>query len=133
MPVKTDLTLEAGVGIRNLKPRPQEPASFVDANAKQTGIAYVLVSHTPGPLANTDVMSFRQKWCGHHGRGSVVRRTRVSQGSYRQAEKAVGRSSALLPSGVKGPIPGRRTARNVLRAASRIAHVRAEISSRQLL
>ena len=58
MPVKTDLTLEAGVGIRNLKPRAQEPASFVDANAKQTGIAYVLVSHTPGPLANTDVMSF---------------------------------------------------------------------------
>jgi len=58
MPVKTELLLEPGVGIRNLKPRGQEPANFVDANARQTGIAYILVSHTPGPLGNTDVMSF---------------------------------------------------------------------------
>lgn len=58
MPVKTELLLEPGVGIRNLKPQGQEPANFVDANERQTGIAYILVSHTPGPLGNTDVMSF---------------------------------------------------------------------------
>ena len=58
MPVKTELLLEAGVGIRNLKPLRQEPASFIDQISRQTGLGYVLVSHTPGPLADTDVMSF---------------------------------------------------------------------------
>jgi hypothetical protein len=58
MPVKTELTLEPGIGIRNLKPHPQEPASFIDESTRQAGVAYILVSHTPGPLANTDVMSF---------------------------------------------------------------------------
>jgi len=67
MPVKTELFLEAGVGIRNLKPRGQEPASFIDENSRQTGISYVLVSHAPGPLANTDVMSFS----GRSGSGMI--------------------------------------------------------------
>ena len=58
MPVKTELFLEPGVGIRNLKPLAQEPAMLVDENSRRTGYAYVLVSHLPGPLANTDVMSF---------------------------------------------------------------------------
>jgi hypothetical protein len=58
MPVTTELNLEPGVGIRNLHPQGEEPAMFVDRDTHQSGIAYTLVSHTPGPLGNTDVMSF---------------------------------------------------------------------------
>jgi len=58
MPVQTELNLEPGLGIRNLHPRGQEPAVFVDEDTHQSGIAYTLVSHTPGPLGDTDVMGF---------------------------------------------------------------------------
>jgi hypothetical protein len=58
MPVKTELFLDPGVGIRNLNPKGQESGTFIDDNNRQTGIAYTLVSHTPGPLGSTDVISF---------------------------------------------------------------------------
>jgi len=58
MPVNAELVLEPGVGIRNVKPRGQEPAFFADERTRVTGLSYALVSVTPGPLGNTDVMSF---------------------------------------------------------------------------
>jgi hypothetical protein len=58
MPGKTELSLEPGVGIRNLNPRGGEPRMFIDEDTHQSGFAYTLVSHTPGPLGDTDVMSF---------------------------------------------------------------------------
>jgi len=57
LPVKTELYLEPGVGIRNLKPGSHELALFRDEGSKQTGIGYVLVSHTPGPLGTTNILS----------------------------------------------------------------------------
>ncbi len=48
-------------GIRNLHPQPGEPAFFADqrlGSAPNDGEAYALISHAPGPLANTVIQSF---------------------------------------------------------------------------
>jgi hypothetical protein len=48
-------------GIRNLRPRPGEPVFFADkpaGTAPNDGEVYALISHAPGPLANTDIQSF---------------------------------------------------------------------------
>jgi len=48
-------------GIRNLHPRPGEPAFLADqrfGSAANDGQAYALISHAPGPLANTVIQSF---------------------------------------------------------------------------
>lgn len=48
-------------GIRNLHPRPGEPAFFADkrlGSAANDGEAYALISQAPGPLANTVIQSF---------------------------------------------------------------------------
>ncbi|MGP0072196.1 MAG: hypothetical protein ACLPWF_09705 [Bryobacteraceae bacterium] len=48
-------------GIRNLHPRPGEPAFFADkriGSAANDGEAYALISHAPGPLGNTVIQSF---------------------------------------------------------------------------
>jgi hypothetical protein len=47
-------------GIRNLHPKSQEPEFFTDwkGAAVNDGEAYALISHAPGPLANTVVQSF---------------------------------------------------------------------------
>lgn len=48
-------------GIRNLHPRPGEPALFADSppgSAPNDGEVYALISHAPGPLGNTIVQSF---------------------------------------------------------------------------
>lgn len=67
MPVSTELYLEPRVGVHNLHPREQEAAIYVDEyqQSRITGTAYTLVSHTPGPLGNGDVMSF----AGRNGAG----------------------------------------------------------------
>jgi hypothetical protein len=52
---------QAPEGIRNLHPRPGEPALFADrppGSAPNDGEVYALVSHAPGPLGNTIVQSF---------------------------------------------------------------------------
>ncbi|MGD1091896.1 MAG: hypothetical protein ABSB35_07860 [Bryobacteraceae bacterium] len=58
MPIEEELVVEPGVGIRNLKPRAEEPAIFADEHTRLAGTTYALVSLTPGPLGNTDVISF---------------------------------------------------------------------------
>jgi len=48
-------------GIRNLHPRPGEPAFFADrapGTAPDEGEVYALISDAPGPLGNTDLISF---------------------------------------------------------------------------
>ena len=48
-------------GIRNLYPRPGEPAFFADqrlGSAANDGEAYALISQAPGPLGNTVIQSF---------------------------------------------------------------------------
>lgn len=48
-------------GIRNLHPRAGEPGFFADertGSAPNDGEAYALVSHAPGPLANTIIQTF---------------------------------------------------------------------------
>lgn len=48
-------------GIRNLHPRPGEPALFADrppGSAPNDGEVYALISHAPGPLGNTIFQSF---------------------------------------------------------------------------
>lgn len=53
--------LQTPDGIRNLHPRPGEPAFFADrrfGSAANDGEAYALVSHAPGPLANTVIQTF---------------------------------------------------------------------------
>jgi hypothetical protein len=48
-------------GIRNVHPRPGEPALFTDQYSTaptEKGTAYALVTHVPGPLRNNDVESF---------------------------------------------------------------------------
>ncbi len=48
-------------GIRNLHPQSGEPAFFADqrlGSAPNDGEAYALISHAPGPLANTVIQSF---------------------------------------------------------------------------
>ena len=48
-------------GIRNLYPRPGEPAFFSDkrlGSAANDGEAYALISQAPGPLGNTVIQSF---------------------------------------------------------------------------
>ena len=67
MPVRTELYLEPRVGVHNLHPREHESATYLDEYIQNrvTGIAYTLVSHTPGPLGHGDVMSF----AGRNGAG----------------------------------------------------------------
>jgi len=67
MPVRTELYLEPRVGVHNPNPRAQEAAIYVDEypQSRVTGIAYTLVSHTPGPLGHGDVISF----AGRNGAG----------------------------------------------------------------
>jgi len=58
--VKPEFALVAS-GIRSLHPRPGEPAFFADkpaGAAPDDGEVYALISHTPGPLGNTHLMSF---------------------------------------------------------------------------
>jgi hypothetical protein len=53
--------LQTPEGIRNLNPRPGEPAFFADKRfgaAANDGEAYALISHAPGPLANTEIETF---------------------------------------------------------------------------
>jgi hypothetical protein len=60
MPVDLDL-LNAGTGIRNLRPLPGEPSTFSDivpTGSSEDGEAYVLVTHIPGPRGTGDVQSF---------------------------------------------------------------------------
>ena len=48
-------------GIRNLHPRPGEPALFVDQYStapSEQGVAYALITHFPGPMGGNDVESF---------------------------------------------------------------------------
>lgn len=48
-------------GIRNLHPRPGEPVFFADhppGTAPDDGEVYALISDAPGPLGNTDLISF---------------------------------------------------------------------------
>ena len=48
-------------GVRNLHPRSGEQAFFADrkfGSAANDGEAYALISHAPGPLANTVIRSF---------------------------------------------------------------------------
>ena len=48
-------------GIRNLHPRPGEPALFADQYStapSEEGVAYALITHFPGPMAGNDVESF---------------------------------------------------------------------------
>jgi hypothetical protein len=48
-------------GIRNLHPRPGEPALFVDQYStapSEEGVAYALITHFPGPMSGNDVESF---------------------------------------------------------------------------
>jgi hypothetical protein len=48
-------------GIRNVHPKPGEPALFTDQYSTaptEEGTAYALVTHLPGPLRNNDVESF---------------------------------------------------------------------------
>lgn len=48
-------------GIRNLHPRPGEPALFVDQYStapSEEGVAYALITHFPGPMGGNDVESF---------------------------------------------------------------------------
>jgi len=67
MPVQTELYLEPRVGVHNVHPRESESAIYIDeyAHSRVTGVAYTLVSHTPGPLSNGDVISFS----GRNGAG----------------------------------------------------------------
>ena len=60
MPAKQDLIFDRAGGLRNLAPRLGEPALFKDEihSGATAGIAYALVSHTPGPQGNGDVASF---------------------------------------------------------------------------
>ena len=68
LPVKTELYLEPDLGIQNINPGPHEPAIFRDEGSKQTGVAYVLVSHTPGPLGTTNILSISgRQSAGIHG------------------------------------------------------------------
>jgi hypothetical protein len=50
LPVQQDLVLEPPAGVRNVRPKPGEPALFADGETgeKQSGIAYSLVSCLPG-------------------------------------------------------------------------------------
>jgi len=63
MPAELELLSVAG-GIRNLRPRPGEPAEFIDKVTSPDlsdggdGECYALVTHVPGPLETTDVESF---------------------------------------------------------------------------
>jgi hypothetical protein len=48
-------------GVRDLHPRPNEPAVFLDQYSTaptEEGFAYALVTHVPGPLGGNDVESF---------------------------------------------------------------------------
>ena len=50
LPVQQDLVLEPPAGVRNVRPRPGEPALFADEDTgeKQSGFTYSLVSCLPG-------------------------------------------------------------------------------------
>jgi len=53
--------VQVPAGIRNLRPRPGEQTLFADQSPGATpdnGEVYALISHTPGPLGNTDIESF---------------------------------------------------------------------------
>lgn len=60
MPLEPALVAEES-GVRNLHPRPGEPAAFSDDFATapdEEGTAYALVSHLPGPQRSTEIESF---------------------------------------------------------------------------
>jgi hypothetical protein len=53
--------VQVPAGIRNLRPRPGEQTLFADqppGPVPDNGEVYALISHTPGPLGNTDIESF---------------------------------------------------------------------------
>ncbi|HLH01052.1 MAG TPA: hypothetical protein VKX49_32410 [Bryobacteraceae bacterium] len=58
LPVKPELDIDEERGVRNLNPRSGEPALFVNETSGTTGITYAVVSLTPGPEGNTNVMDF---------------------------------------------------------------------------
>jgi hypothetical protein len=60
MPIEVQLQ-PAKEGIRNQHPAPGEPALFADQYSTaptEEGVAYALVTHLPGPLRDSDVVSF---------------------------------------------------------------------------
>lgn len=60
MPIEVQLE-PVREGIRNEHPAPGEPALFVDQYSTaptEEGVAYALVTHLPGPLRDSDVVSF---------------------------------------------------------------------------
>lgn len=71
-------------GIRNVHPKPGEPAMFTDQYSTaptEEGIAYALITHLPGPLRNNDVESFTSdRSAGYVGAvcGSPIRASPVA-------------------------------------------------------
>jgi hypothetical protein len=60
LPIQLDL-VNARPGIHNNRPRPGEPTVLSDqvpSGALEDGEAYILVTHLPGPLRTTDIVSF---------------------------------------------------------------------------
>jgi hypothetical protein len=60
MPIEVQLQ-PVKEGIRNVHPGPGEPALFFDQYSTaptEEGVAYALVTHLPGPLRDSDVVSF---------------------------------------------------------------------------
>ena len=67
LPVELEIVLDEG-GIRNLHPRPGEPANLEDrypsilasetSSVPDNGEVHALVTHTPGPLGSGDILSF---------------------------------------------------------------------------
>ena len=58
LPVKPELDIDEELGVRNLHPRPGEPVVFANETSGSTGITYAIVSLTPGPEGNTNVIDF---------------------------------------------------------------------------
>jgi len=63
LPVAPELVIESRVGIRNLHPGRGEPAVYSDLDppGNSEGVAWVLISHQPGPNGTGEIRSFQSR------------------------------------------------------------------------
>jgi hypothetical protein len=86
--------LQTPDGIRNLNPRPGEPAFFADkrlGSAPNDGEAYALISHAPGPLGNGVIQTFTSSrtW-GREGAVQVFTNAALARTLVNKLRKASG-------------------------------------------
>jgi hypothetical protein len=63
LPVAPEFVTEPGVGFRNLNPLKGEPATYsdIDPPGNAEGVAWVLISHQPGPNGTGEIRSFQSR------------------------------------------------------------------------